>query len=609
MGIEKFSQYFKTVVIQSVESSPTKIYIDGSLYWERALTTHPNLEERDFYMMYFGYICRNLLYKFLQVQSCNLVDVELVFDDPKKRQYLKMWKCFQRATCQLKQHKKRISWSLDQLNFYFTEYMEDFYSDMSRGVLIPSERFKEVFRIVCAPADTDDYIANLLTFQEDTTAKSAFTIGTTYLQYTCSDVGVFSGDSDFLSFFPDAHKVCVFDYEDIILKNNATTYCLTLCNHGFNEEHETIKQIRALIARWTSATEQPEWLTPEFLLDLCTKCLAMTSKNDYITFSCFSVEALGEAISQMNVMISTKCVISSECDRNVYASGFALVFLAECIKREASVASRFKFLLQNILRIFVFDMIDHNFERQSELEEYMKNTPMDTVWSNVHYRPFDYSPTTMNNEAIRVDTFAHLLQLFRTRPVFFDNVASLKYVEENFKTIMWRNLDSPTRFSIGAVLARWIFQMAEFRENNMYTITLDSVTKRPDTTQSDQVKLHLGIGNVLSQCLVIVFIGLLRIWFNKVFSKLEVDNKVLRVILRRVVETLYTTCVPTTQTKEGVFVKAHETVVVVGGKKRKYESVTVEPIIGFLRNTFTSKDFENYLVIHFQKAFKLNIYE
>lgn len=600
MGIEKFSQYFKSAVIQSVESSPSRVYIDGSLYWERALNTHPNLDERDFYMMYFGYICKNLLYKLIQAQSCNLELAELVFDDPQKRPYLKMWKCYQRSTAQLKLQKKRISWSLDQLNHYFSEYMDEFYDDMARGALIPAERFKTVFKIVCAPADTDDYISNLLTFREaNPEGKSVFTIDSDYIQHTASDIAVFSGDSDFVSFFPDSAKICVVDYEDVCVKNNAVAYCLTLCNYAFNEDHDVIKGIREIA---TETINLPTWLTTDFLMDLCIKCLAMTSKNDYITFSCFSTEALAAAKVQMD----TLCSLKELCDKSTYASGFALVFLAECIRREARQASRFKFLLQNILRIFVYDIVEQNFDHQSDLEEYMKNTPMDEVWSKVKYRPFDYTPQS-SNESIKVDTFAHLLKLLKSRPVFFDNKDSLKYIEANFKATMWRNLEAPTKFSIGNVLARWIFQMYEFLDKKLYAITIDSTTKRPDVSQSEQVILHLGIGNIISQCLVIVYIGLLRVWFNKVFDKLDFDNKVLRLILHRIVETIYTTCVPTTPSKDGVFVKAYETVSVVGGggKRRKYESPNLEPIIGFLNNPFTAKDFENYLVIHFRKTFNI----
>lgn len=586
-------------MIQSVESSPTQVYIDGSLYWERALNTHPNMDERDFYMMYFGYICKNLLYKFIQAQACNLELAELVFDDPQKRPYLKMWKCYQRSNTQLKLQKKRISWSLTQLNHYFSEYMDEFYEDMARDALIPAERFKTVFKIVCAPADTDDYISNLLTFRDAGTGKSVFTIDSDYIQHTASDIAVFSGDSDFISFFPDPAKICVVDYEDVCLKNNAVAYCLTLCNYAFNETHDTVKGIRELA---TPVPGAPEWLTTEFLIDIFIKCLAMTSKNDYITFSCFSIEALTSAKIQMDTM----CSLKDMCDKCTYASGFAMVFLAECIRREARQAARFKFLLQNILRIFVYDIVEHNFEHQSDLEEYMKRTPIEEVWSKVTYRPFDYTHRSAN-EAIKVDTFAHLLKLLKPRPVFFDNRDSLKYVEANFKTIMWRNLATPVRFSIGNVLTKWIFQMFEFLDKKMYAITIDGTTKRPDVSQSEQVTLHLSIGNVISQCLVIVYVGLLRIWFNNVLGKLDFDNKVMRLILHRIVETIYTTCVPTTPAKDGVFVKAYETVSVVGGggKRRKYESPSVEPIIGFLNNPFTSKDFENYLIIHFRKTFNI----
>lgn len=105
MGIEKFSQFFKTQVIREVIDSPEIWLIDANFFWEKLNNYHAiEPDALGFSQNFFSFCFNNLLRPSLARQAQGLSAgvssrtkrIEFVFDNATNRNFLKQARCVQR---------------------------------------------------------------------------------------------------------------------------------------------------------------------------------------------------------------------------------------------------------------------------------------------------------------------------------------------------------------------------------------------------------------------------------------------------------------------------------------------------------------------------------
>lgn len=222
MGIERFSQYFQTKVVNHVDRSAQIIVIDGNLYWERTISHSSELlSESEFYTHFFRTLLSTLLAKHITKSTSQLKRVEIVFDNEQSRNFLKWWKCIQRAEAM---SRKVRTFFCDQakIQFFWFDYLDTYYTaDFEPDIYLDLETIKQVVAIVGAKCDTDDYVFSGQAFKHETEPGKHTIIRINSPDcydgdLVCiSPLVIFTGDSDFLSRFPYASEVAVMDYEDV----------------------------------------------------------------------------------------------------------------------------------------------------------------------------------------------------------------------------------------------------------------------------------------------------------------------------------------------------------------------------------------------------------
>lgn len=224
MGIERFSQYFESRIVSRVEKSAKLIIIDGNLYWQRALSIFSDVViESEFYTKFFRLLINQLLLKHITKSTCHLERIELVFDNEKCRNFLKWWKCIQRADA-TRNKEQHFYCTKDRIEFFWYDYLNDYYgTDFEPDLFLSVDELKSLTFVVGAPCDTDDYVFSEQAFSHTNTHETNTIVRIISpaeyedVQLVISPIVIFTGDSDFLSQFPWPDVAAIMDYEDVWL--------------------------------------------------------------------------------------------------------------------------------------------------------------------------------------------------------------------------------------------------------------------------------------------------------------------------------------------------------------------------------------------------------
>ncbi len=219
-----------------------------------------------------------------------------------------------------------------------------------------------------------------------------------------------------------------------------------LCNSNLAYDNEVIKKIKEIsdnILKYKG--EKITWLTERLIFSVAVRCLALSSQNDYITFSFYQPEALSAALYQATIYILAE---SSTCEDfkkmwPLFASCTAMHFVSDCFRRDAEKPQRLRFFLQNMMRIFVFDFnadLASNFSRYNEASEYLNNirTPEDLekLCKNLMINQYEFlAPNAPNRreDTIVIDSMELFFKTLRNRVLLLEKDHIRHYLEKNFK--------------------------------------------------------------------------------------------------------------------------------------------------------------------------------
>lgn len=217
------------------------------------------------------------------------------------------------------------------------------------------------------------------------------------------------------------------------LQNKAISHSVVLCNYALSSSNEELITIRELCHNSVECFKsvKPSWYTEKTLMAISIRCLAMTSKNDYLTTKVFHLNALSAALTQADVFLRCEPLAEREKFRDVYFVCTALVFIGECLRvtakriNGASSRGRIKFFLQNILRFFVFDFeaeFAAKFDTYNKIAEYVGEQrqsaeTLSALTSHLTLTQYEFVGNSQRAESsIVVESFA---DLFKTLKVTF----------------------------------------------------------------------------------------------------------------------------------------------------------------------------------------------
>lgn len=210
-------------MVSRVDKSAKLIIIDGNLYWQRALSifAHSVVVESEFYTKFFRLLINQLLIKHITKSTSQLERIEIVFDNEKCRNFLKWWKCIQRADA-VRNRELNFFCSKERIDFFWCDYLSDYYSsDFGPDLFLSVDKLREVTFIIAADCDTDDYVfseqafSHVNTHESNTIVRLVSPSSYDDEPMAVSPIVIFTGDSDFLSLFPSADVAAVMDYEDV----------------------------------------------------------------------------------------------------------------------------------------------------------------------------------------------------------------------------------------------------------------------------------------------------------------------------------------------------------------------------------------------------------
>lgn len=147
------------------------------------------------------------------------------------------------------------------------------------------------------------------------------------------------------------------------------------------------------------------------------RCLAMTSKNDYLTAKFFHLNALCKAFTQADIFLRCELPANREAQEHVYFLCTAIVFIGYCLVCELNGGKgRLKFLLQNFLRIFVFDFepdFAAKFKTYNQTAEHVRENKANLLTEHIILSHYEFTsstsrPNTAPKDIKIVDQFADL---------------------------------------------------------------------------------------------------------------------------------------------------------------------------------------------------------
>lgn len=223
MGIVKFCKNFSPEPVDQFEMGAKNAYFDGSYYWECCIGTHNTTTEWDFYGYFWKYMTNTLLSPhIIQGRSNSDAKLQIIFDSDTQRRYSKMAQCIARSADSSRMRSSnriRFSWTIERLNYYFESI--GYESLDNTNLYVSSEEFFKMVSIVMAPEDTDDLIDK--SFFGDN--NGMITILSNGKQISISDMLIYSGDTDFLSFSPHCTQVAVLNYENVVEVKKKFFFC------------------------------------------------------------------------------------------------------------------------------------------------------------------------------------------------------------------------------------------------------------------------------------------------------------------------------------------------------------------------------------------------
>ena len=325
MGIiNYYNNYFKSTPVISLPDPANLIIIDGSYYWynfNEYAQQYTNKFVDNIQHSFINYIMEDVLK--LEIKNED-VKIRLLFDNPMARKFSKWFKNIDRYISTQRYKKIIETYNLDEMRKYYDEGYGNWLNCS--------------FEIKEAEYDADLDLVDYL-YHKHSDFHTRTIILKDIGEFQCSNVIIYSGDSDFASYFPLCNYVCIFNY----------TKELSFKNHALNYDNEFIK----LIYRYRDAIDWDDYYTFDIFLIHCMSIIGMCTSNDYLTcnfldYKCFraclncftsSYDKL-EELDVAELRINLVCLYF-----NIY---FNEIFLTKSY-------SKIRPIIQNTIRWFILD--------------------------------------------------------------------------------------------------------------------------------------------------------------------------------------------------------------------------------------------------------------
>lgn len=211
-------------------------------------------------------------------------------------------------------------------------------------------RILKTLHIVEGPLDTDDYIGTKIHKNHPEIPSWPAKVGRqteVWLknETSChgSSLSVYSGDSDFLSFFPLNNQVMIFHYLHTAPQvpfGDPNRAFLTLRNYKLARESMTLMEEMYTVANREYDVVKEEnrqnnpWFTRDLLYCLSIRCIAMTLPNDYLTCTLHDRQSLAETLVQMRIWMNHFVPpVHLGFARSQFCFCFAVTFLYKVLER------------------------------------------------------------------------------------------------------------------------------------------------------------------------------------------------------------------------------------------------------------------------------------
>lgn len=520
MGVADLLREFDAADIVTFEAPADYIFVDGCIYWEYILPKEAEIEQqsdtddikRTTCLQFLNYIFKKLLKK-----EGNLINssVKIIFDSRSCRPWLKWSKCIQRMRQQenIKSKKMRFHPSCAEFNELWEKELKPDYP----GVNVCFEE---------APRDTDSLILlecqRLLSNGSSRSRPVQIRCPETHatVEDVCSNICIYSGDSDFVSFFPFMNLVCICHLEMWLQESQI----VRLLNYKCRNTHF-----------WTSIEQFDlhKQFDSTFDIDALKLSLFKTyviskGHNDYMTCSLqpprqeTNWRALLEIIKADPLLFDKKTL---DIDTTVFFNFLYYFHLDVNI-----TPAKLRQVVGNALRLFVAEIKD--------------TEPVDSNTHNIRWTHFEISNTvasSCNSQSKLITTMEDLLSYFSSRLIPIEDSSKKSSIEDNFKFTCNKTTEIEV-VNIGSALTEW---QVYFEKIFQKKVQSSRKRQRLETTLTDGSKwcVFAELNEIIFKALMHFYIGLFKVWFPRSgdggSDKKMQTHPVLDLFLKRLEQLLF----------------------------------------------------------------------
>ena len=401
MGVTDFSLNFVNEVnISVLNDSATHIFIDGLYFWMQKIENNPQIYHYiDTLKIFSDFFIDFLLEPELNVLKENdLLNITFVFDNHSARKLMKHRKCLKRRQYNLNKNTMKP--------FKFTEFRKYF----EKFIIEKSEKKFEnnvKFNIVQAPFDADSYlIESISKIATKSTRLVTVSINDTEILYDfeISRIVLFSGDSDFLAYYPFVQDL-VISCDSVNKSNNFNKILI---------KNAIIKQINleSVDQIFLNVFKNEDKVKKSFNTLIYLKLKACLGNNDYITCNFFDLDIFRDTLMQYYMEIHISNTVNNICVNNIETDLYFKYWTLYLKKlTESKNKQKIRALIQNSLIWLIYN-------------EDEKIILFDFILKTVNSLNLDLKITTIEG------FYYYLLKNFI---YFFKNLDKISFIEKNFK--------------------------------------------------------------------------------------------------------------------------------------------------------------------------------
>jgi hypothetical protein len=592
MGIMRFGQYFNAAVVNKIQGAPKQILLDGSYFWERYCGISDKLDRSNAVIMkdFIFFLFNDILDPFLDVfltsneqPAAASPPFLAVFDSPTARGFLKWPQCLKREESRLSEcgsGSMRVPFDASVFQKALETFdMSSFLSEKYHRQMAPKSCSLLGCWLVDLDADSavlerlapgfwqgDDESSmriNVRSCGEGSTKTCGKRKATSFSSANTSPssdyievgrVGVMTGDSDFLSFFPFARRLPVFNKE---------------------RDMETGKMKLLLLNYQLSGALGDLILPPldansEEVQFLAVTMAAMFSSNDYCTANFFDAKIFSEATSE--ALHSVARIDNVEERRNTLFVNASFFFLARLFANAQNNNVLCQKILTNSSRILVLGLRDSaaanmNMEDFDAEVERASSGPTDKIC----FYPLQFGSlirtaeeTALSNVEFYSRQIKNIGERLKFRSLFLIDPAVRQLYERNFKTILFKTFGENRMNCCNIIngVKAWLFITTRINESTR------TVAWAPNDV--DSLRSFIYTSNVFFQAVTMFFVVLVYTWLHPYIGK---SNKNLtRVAFRKCFDSLYNMTCRTHDLEEKFEVRVEGDTLIIGNPTTRDEA-------------------------------------